>query len=133
MPRFTDSVTATSDRLRYDFPQFMRGDTFTLTVTYTQDGDLTGASITATFRDENDAVVFTRRNAAAGGGATEINITVAASGIFVVYIVPANTTGLLLATGETRRLSYDVQLTTSGSAVRTVLQGYLRVTGAATR
>ena len=127
MPRFSDTVTATTDLVRYDFPDIHRGDNFTLTVTYTQDGTLVGSSISCTFRDENDAVIFTRKNAAAGGGATECLITDGANGIFAIYVVPANTTGLLLQTGATRKLKYDVQVTVAGGAVRTVLHGSMTV------
>lgn len=110
-----------------NFPDLQRGDDYTRVFTYTGDGDLTAAQITATWRDLGGGVIFTRKNLAAGGAANQIAMTTPASGIFTVYIVPANTSGLLLPPGGSQTLRYDVQITTAAGLVHTVFTGTHRI------
>lgn len=110
-----------------------RGDTLTLNLTYTADGDITGSSITMTARDKDDAVVFTRKNVAAGGDATQCAITSGPAGTFSIYIVPANQAALCGKTGSTHALKHDVEVTLATGEVRTVFEGAITVTMDATR
>lgn len=110
-----------------------RGDTLTLALTYAADGDITGAAITMTARDKDDAVVFTRKNTAAGGDGTQCAITTAASGVFAVYLVAANGATLYGKTGTTHALKHDVQLTLATGEVRTAFKGTITVEMDATR
>ena len=122
-------MTTTEQRL----DTITRGDTWQLDVTYTSDGDITGAAITATWRDADDGIVFTRRNLAAGGSAAECAITNGPSGLFSVYVVAANTTALSIKSGFTATLQYDVQVTLVTGPVRTVLAGTQVIRGDVTR
>lgn len=110
-----------------------RGDTVTLALTYTADGDITGASITMTARDKDDGVVFTRKNVAAGGDASQCAITSAAAGQFSIYLVAANGATLAGKTGTTHALRHDVQLTLATGEIRTAFEGTITVTMDATR
>lgn len=58
-------------------------------------GDISGASVTLTVRDVSGASLFTRRNADAGGGASECVITNGATGAIEVYFVASNTSGMV--------------------------------------
>ena len=112
-----------------------RGDNVTITVTCPSAiGDLSGGQVSCTWRDDKDAIVFTRKNLAAGGDAAQAAITSGGPpGVFAVYIVPANTTELLIRTGVAVTLRYDMQVTTAAGNVHTVLAGTMRVAGDATR
>ena len=112
--------------------EMSRGDNVQIDVTYTTDGDLTGASTSCTWRDSAGGIVFTRRNLAAGGDAAQVAITSGPNGTFSIYVVPANTTGLLLAAGASQTLRYDVQVTTAAGLVHTILDGTMAVVGDAT-
>lgn len=110
-----------------------RGDTLTLALTYTADGDITGSSIAMTARDNDDGIVFTRKNVAAGGDAAQCAITSAAAGQFSIYLVPANGATLYGKTGTTHALRHDIQITLATGEVRTLFEGTITVTMDATR
>lgn len=89
-----------SRNLNPDF-QFVRGDNhgqqFRAIVAGTEDPfDLTDAELRFSVKaNKKDLLVlFQRRNAEAGGGPDQIEVTNAAAGEFTVYIVPDNTADL---------------------------------------
>lgn len=116
---------------RQNLDDLTRGDDLTVTVTYTADGDISAAQVSATWRDQSGAAVFTRRNLAAGGGAAQIAMLSASQ--FAIYIVPANTSGLAIGEGGAVTLRYDVQVTTAAGLVHTILQGTHTIVGDVTR
>jgi hypothetical protein len=84
--------------------------------------DLTGAKITFTVKskmgDPDDQSIFQKKDAAAGGGDTEIKILDAPGGSAEVYIVPADT--LNVSPGN---YMWDVQVTLANGKTYTVLRG----------
>lgn len=114
----------------HNLEEHVRGDDGTITVTHTADGDLTGAEIRATWREEPEiiggavatgTVVYERANLAAGGSAAEIALLTTTS--FAIYRVAANTSGLAISTGQRARLHYDVEIITAAGLRHTVLIG----------
>ena len=102
-----------------------RGDTRVIVGTAKQSGtamNITGGTIVMTARyGIGETAVFTHDNAGNGG----IVLTSPTSGIFTITIAPASTSSL---PDEEMQLQYDIQYTTSGSAVYTLARGTLLVT-----
>jgi len=88
--------------------------------------NITAASLTFTVKDAVEgSVVFQRKNTAAGGDDTEIEITNGAGGIFVVKIIPANTSSLDINT----TYYYDAEINISNYGVKTIAHGTFTVNG----
>ena len=97
----------------------VRGDHLTVTYTIYDDSnspkDLTGAAILAHFRDSDGALKFSKSTT----DAAQILITDAVNGVFELYLVPADTSGLTAG-----QYPYDVQVTIAAN-VATVASGFL--------
>lgn len=85
--------------------------------------DITGAELIFTARPAlgSSEILIERKNADAGGGADEIEMSDPTNGEFKIHLVPANTTSLNSGTFE-----YDVQMTLS-SLVKTIIQSKITI------
>jgi hypothetical protein len=112
--------------MAYNFT-ITRGDTVVLTLTVTQNGavyNLTGSTVRMVAKrnpaDLDAAATFNKSSPSTG-----IALTDAANGIATITLSPSDTTGL--PTGYKWILFYDVQVTTAGGAIFTVIDGEILV------
>jgi len=81
--------------------------------------DLTGSSITFTVKENvaDEEPVIQRKNEAAGGDDSQIEMTDPANGIFEIHIIPENTSSL-----TAKGYAYDIQVILSSGKVKTVIK-----------
>ena len=108
-----------------------RGDTPTLKFTVTSNSvavDITGAALIFSVKKnhEDTSYLFQRKNVAAGGSATQIEMSDPTNGIFYVILAGADTENLL---GE---YVYDVEMTLS-TVVTTLVADLFNVSWTVTR
>lgn len=105
-----------------------KGDNYTAEVTVVDENgsavNITGSGVIFTVRPSLDSadITFQRKNLAAGGDATQIEMTDPANGVFKLYIVPANTSGI-----TSKTYVYDFQVTLATGEVYTVIQSTLEI------
>jgi len=104
--------------------EMYRGDSYDAEITITDENgdavDLTNAEIIFSAKKNNsNTVSFSRKNTAAGGDATEIEMSDPTNGKFKLHIVPTNTSGLAVYTYD-----YDIEITIS-TKVYTVIKDEL--------
>ena len=82
--------------------------------------NIAGASIRFSAKERVSDVTYKmeKKNAAAGGADSQINITDGVNGEYEIYLVPADTQSLDIGSYE-----YDSELTTSGGDPYTVVRG----------
>ena len=111
-----------------------RGDTYDAEITVYDEDDvvesIVGALIIWTLRKsiDNENITLQKKNIAAGGGADEIEDYDLGNGKFRLHILPADT--ISLDPGE---YIYDIQLTTSGGKVYTIITDRLFIKPDVTR
>jgi len=110
-----------------------RGDTYDAEITVYDEDDvvesIVGASIIWTLRKSiTDGVTLQKKNTAAGGGADEIEDYDLGNGKFRLHILPADTVGI-----DPGEYVYDIQLTTSGGKVYTIITDRLFIKPDVTR
>jgi len=88
--------------------------------------NITAAKLTFTLKDEIEGtVLFQRKNSAAGGDDTEIEITDGSNGEFVLYIVQTNTISLDIF----KTYYYDIEIDLVNYGLKTVAHGEFIVNG----